>query len=98
MPSRIFSLGAILVLLTASLSWSQDTRGTISGRVTDPSGAVIAGATVVVTNSAMGTKTTLNTSADGIYRAPFLQPGTYEIEITAPGFKKALRSGVEVRV
>ena len=57
MPSRIYSLIAILCLLTAGSVWSQDTRGTISGRVTDPSGAVIPGAKVVVTNAAMGTKT-----------------------------------------
>lgn len=98
MRSRIFSLGAIFLLLTASLSWSQDTRGTITGRVTDPSGAVIAGAAVVVTNTAMGTKATLNTSADGIYRASFLSPGTYEIEVIARGFKRVLRNGVEVHV
>ena len=70
MPSRIFSLIAILCLLTAGSVWSQDTRGTITGRVTDPSGAVIAGAKVVVTNAAMGTKIDLTTNAEGIYRAP----------------------------
>ena len=98
MPSRIFSLIAILCLLTTSSVWAQDTRGTITGRVTDPSGAVITGATVVVSNTAMGTKTTINTNSDGLYRAPLLSPGLYEIEVAAPGFKKAIRSAVEVRV
>lgn len=98
MPSRIFSLFAILCLLTVSSSWSQDTRGTITGRVTDPSRAVIAGSTVVVTNTAMGTKATLSTNGEGLYRAPLLSPGIYEIEVSSPGFKKAVRSGVEVRV
>ncbi|HEV8147287.1 MAG TPA: carboxypeptidase-like regulatory domain-containing protein, partial [Bryobacteraceae bacterium] len=103
MPSRIFSrrvfsLASIFLMLTASLAWSQDTRGTLTGRITDPSGAVIGGATVVITNSAMGYKTSLTTSVDGLYRATFLSPGVYDIEVTAPGFKKALRGAVEVRV
>ena len=49
---------------------AQDTRGTIKGRITDPSGAVVPGAAVVVTNTAMGTKTTLTTNQDGYYQAP----------------------------
>ncbi len=98
MPSRTFSLIAILCLLAAGSGWSQDTRGTISGRVTDPSGAVIAGANVVVSNTAMGTKTAIETNSEGIYRAPLLSPGLYDIEVSAPGFKKALRNAVEVRV
>jgi Carboxypeptidase regulatory-like domain len=98
MRSRILSLIAILCLLTVVAGWSQDTRGTITGRVTDPSGAVIAGSTVIVTNTAMGTKSALTTNAEGLYVAPLLSPGTYQIEVSAPGFKKAVRNGVEVRV
>jgi hypothetical protein len=51
MPSRIYSIAAILCLLTAGAVWSQDTKGTITGRVTDPSGSVIPGAQVVVTTA-----------------------------------------------
>src|SRR5436190_11990581 len=98
MPRRHFTFLAVLCLLTAAIGWSQDTRGAISGRVTDPSGSIIAGAQVTVTNPAMGTKAALTTNADGIYRAPLLQPGKYTIEVSAPGFKKAVRSDVEVRV
>ncbi|MCX6632581.1 MAG: carboxypeptidase-like regulatory domain-containing protein, partial [Candidatus Solibacter sp.] len=97
MPSRIYSMIAILCLLTAGSAWSQDTKGTITGRVTDPSGSVITGAQVVVTNSAMGTKSDLTTNADGIYRAAALSPGAYQVEVTSPGFKKSIRA-VEVRV
>ncbi|MDE3164326.1 MAG: carboxypeptidase regulatory-like domain-containing protein, partial [Acidobacteriota bacterium] len=98
MRGRIFSLSVMLCLLAAVSGWAQDTRGSITGRVTDPSGAVVGGAGVVVTNTAMGTKTAITTSADGIYRAPLLSPGMYDIEVSAAGFKKALRAGVEVRV
>lgn len=98
MISRAFMRGFVLFLMAASFAFSQDTRGTITGRITDPSGAVIAGASVVVSNTGMGTKTSAMTSSDGIYRAPFLLPGKYDIEVIASGFKKAVRNGVEVRV
>lgn len=66
--------------------------------MTDQSGAVIAAANVVVTNTAMGTRSTLSTNSDGLYRAIFLSPGCYNIEVTAPGFKKSVRNSLEVRV
>lgn len=97
MPSRLYSLIAIS-LFSAALSFSQDTRGTIVGRISDQTGAVLPGANVVVTNTAMGTKTALKTSGDGLYQAALLQPGGYSIEVTATGFKKAVRSGIEVHV
>src|SRR5262249_48970154 len=80
------------------LSWAQETRGTINGRVTDPSGAVIPGAAVVVTNTAMGTKTSVTTNQDGIYQAPFLIPGLYNVEANSQGFKQAVRGTIEVPV
>jgi len=98
MPSRIRFVVAILCLLTAGSVWSQDTKGTITGRVTDPSGSVIPGAQVVVTNTAMGTTSALTTNAEGLYRAPALSPGVYQIEVVATGFKKALRPAIELRV
>ena len=72
---KVFSLVTTLALLTSAMAWSQDTRGTISGRVLDPSGSVVPGANVIVSNAAMGTKAALTTNADGIYRAPLLSPG-----------------------
>ncbi|MBI4891733.1 MAG: carboxypeptidase regulatory-like domain-containing protein [Acidobacteria bacterium] len=89
---------AVLVLLAGVPMWAQDARGTISGRVTDPSGAILAGAQVVVTNIAMGTKTSLATNNEGRYLAPVLPPGMYQVEVTATGFKKAVRSDVELRI
>jgi hypothetical protein len=88
----------MLTLLACGLSWSQDTRGTITGRVTDPSGAVVPGASVNVTNVAMGTKAAFKTNQDGYYSAPLLMPGTYQVEIAVTGFKKAVRDSIEVRV
>ncbi len=98
MQNRISSLIAIICLLAGSAAWSQDTRGTIVGKVTDPSGAVVPGAQVTVSNPAMGTKLSLTSNAEGLYVAPLLQPGSYQVEVTSQGFKKAVRNAVEVRV
>jgi hypothetical protein len=98
MKVRIFSLIAILILLAGLPTWAQDARGSILGKITDPSGAVLAGATVVVSNPAMGTKLTLTTNNEGLYNAPLLSPGIYQVEVTASGFKKGQRSAVEVRI
>ena len=98
MLSRIFARCAAISLITASLSIAQDTRGLITGRVFNPTGAVVARATVVVRNNAMGTKVTIQTAYDGIYRAALLSPGLYEIEVASAGFKKVIRRDLEVRV
>lgn len=77
---------------------AQEPRGTIVGTVTDPSGAVIPGASVVVTNVAMGTRVTVTTNTAGLYQAPYLLPGTYTVAVELQGFKRAVRSGIELRV
>ena len=98
MRNLVFSLSVLVGLLTSSLLLGQDTRGTISGLITDPSGAVVPGAQVAVINAAMGTRANAVSSTEGIYRVALLQPGTYQVEVTAQGFKKAVRSAVTVRV
>ncbi len=98
MPRRSPLLAIVLYLLVAGAAWSQDARGTLLGRVSDPSGALIPGAQVVVTNVAMGTKAVITTNAEGYYVAPLLPPGVYQVEASAQGFKKALRSNIEVRI
>jgi len=95
---RRISLPAALMTVLVCAGWAQDTRGTINGRITDPSGAVIPGASVVATNVAMGTRASVKTNQDGYYNAPLLMPGKYHLEVTVTGFKKAVRDDVEVRV
>ena len=60
---------------------------TISGRVTDPNGAVVAGATVTITNATTNQSQTVTTSDRGTYRSPVLTPGSYSVRIESPGFK-----------
>lgn len=97
MSRRICLLLSVLTLLLVP-AWSQDTRGTIVGRVADPSGALVPGAEVVVTNIAMGTRLVAKTNENGFYQAPFLIPGVYKIEVTIQGFKKAVLNNIQVQV
>src|SRR5712692_6153744 len=95
--SRV-TLAAIVVSAAARAAGAQDFRGTILGRVTDPQGAAIPHATVLVTNEDTAVASEALTQADGAYAAPFLLPGRYRVEVALPGFKKFVRSGVTVGV
>jgi hypothetical protein len=76
---------------------AQEARGTIVGTVADATGAVVPGAPVLVTNMAMGTKVSTTTNAEGVYQAPYLIPGSYQIVVEQQGFKRYVRDGVVVR-
>src|SRR5437660_1180977 len=92
---RGFSLA--LVLFASVAAWAQDTA-TLTGTVTDTSGAVVVNAQVIAINPANNFETTTVTNSEGIYRIPFLRPGIYRVRISAPGFKGFVRENVELRV
>ena len=81
----LFALGSVGIS-------AQDTRGNISGTVTDSQGAAVPGATVTVANTGTGTSTRLTTNASGYYEAPLLLPGAYSVTVESSGFKKSVRS------
>jgi hypothetical protein len=99
-----FSLvkGAILTLvvccLLAGSSVAQEFRGTITGTVKDPNGAVVPGAEVTVKNTATNIATNVTTNDEGSYTVPFLVPGTYTITASASGFKTSTVENVAVKV
>jgi len=82
-------------LFTSVLAWSSIT-GSISGVVTDPSGAVIPGASIVATNTQTGVKTTVTTDAKGFYSLPALAVGTYDLGVTEIGFKTFTKTGLAI--
>ncbi len=88
----------VFVLLAAVSLSAQTFRGTILGTVTDPSGAVLAGAKVTVKNVGTGLERTTDTSGDGSYTLPELPIGTYTVTITLAGFQTSLTKGVAVDV
>ena len=86
---------AFPVLLTAQ---SQATTGVIRGTVTDPSGTPVAGATVVLRESQTGFQRQVSTSERGIFIAPLMPLGTYDVSARAVGFGEARRSSVRLGV
>src|SRR6202521_4432431 len=77
---------------------AQVAGGTLSGSITDPSGAVVANAQVVIKNSATGVATTVTTNADGLYSAANLLPGEYEVAVSATGFNTGIKKGITINV
>ena len=82
-----------LVLLSSTLL-AQSERGNITGIVTDPAGAAVTAARISVVNRDTGTGSTLSSTDAGEFNAPNLSPGSYRIEITAPGFKRYVQDNV----
>lgn len=98
-----FALGVLLSVFMTSLLSAQAPVGTISGIVTDPSGAVIKGAPVTIRNKATDISRQAITETDGSYSAPSLPAGEYEVEVQMQGFRTILREatvnvGVTVKV
>src|SRR5690242_12482849 len=91
----VFVFAALLLPISAS---SQESRGKISGRVVDSNGAAVPNATVTVTDQARAATTTFTTNKDGLFDAPYLLPGNYQVLVEATGFKKALQDKVVVAI
>jgi hypothetical protein len=88
----------VALCLLGVACFGQDSRGTISGRVTDPQDAGIAGVKVVITNIDTGVATTLTTNDKGMYVAPLLLPGRYQVAGEHPGFKRTTRGPITLSV
>jgi hypothetical protein len=97
LATRIVLFILFLTLMSLSAA-AQSTAGRVLGSVTDQSGASVAGAVVVVTDTQRGTSRTLFTDASGDYVAPDLAPGTYKIHVEAKGFKSSERPSVTIEV
>src|ERR1700733_5381906 len=92
------SFFVLAFFLIASAALSQSDRGTITGTVADPAGAVIPGLAVQAKNTATGVVYEGATSNTGNYTISQLPAGEYEVSTTAPGFKKYTRTGLTVEV
>ena len=95
----IQSLGLLLgVLLLCLPAFPQLNLGSIAGTVTDPSGAVIVGAKVTVTDVERGVSRTLTADSAGEYSATSLTPGSYSVRAEFMGFQTLNRTGISVGV
>ena len=93
-----FAALALALFVGAAGADAQDFRGAITGRITDPQGGRLPGATITVTHVATNVVTTTTTDSDGGYSLSYLAPGIYKVTVELSGFKKAAREGVEVRI
>ncbi len=89
-------IALLFVLLLSAPLFAQNSRGSITGQITDPSGAIIPHALVTVTNADTGAITQVTTTNDGFYTAPSLQAGPYQLSVEAKGFKKYTQSGIQL--
>src|SRR6201987_4720359 len=86
------------IVVLSGLSSAQVSGATLSGLVTDASGAIIAGATVSTHNLATGELREVVTNAEGFYSIPNLLPGSYDVTVTANQFSQAVRKGIVLTV
>lgn len=95
--SRTLLLFSVLLAFVWSpLVVQAQVTSTIQGRITDPSGAIIAGGLVKATNESTGVSRTGPSATDGYYRIPDLLAGKYEVRVEQPGFKTLIRRGIEL--
>src|SRR5438874_2927639 len=86
------SLSLLFTVVFFSALLAQTTTGTISGDVTDSSGAVVANVSITVQNGETGLSRSATTTANGGYRVPDLPIGTYKVSASAQGFKTLVRA------
>ncbi len=94
---RLFLIATAFLTLTISAD-AQSDRGTITGTISDPAGAVLASAPVEIRNIENGAVYQAASSATGNYTLPQLPVGQYELSVSVPGFKKYVRQGLTVGV
>lgn len=96
MTIRAFLIVGVLITLS-TVAPGQTSRGTVAGTVTDPNGAVVAGAEVTLTSAATKLSRTTTTNSEGLYRFEAVDPGTYSVGVKATGFGEVVKTGVEVQ-
>ena len=95
---KISTLFALLILSSAVIALGQAVTGTILGRVTDSTGAVVAGASVQIQNTETGLSRTEQADSEGRYSARNLPLGSYSVTVQQAGFQTAVRRGIVLTV
>jgi hypothetical protein len=96
--TRLIVGAALLALASAPRLSAQVATGSIVGTIVDASGQIVPGAQVTVREINRNTTTALVTDGAGVYTAPFLVPGTYEVSVELQGFKTWVRRGIVLQV
>src|SRR5712691_618430 len=98
LTSLVGPLLCLLVLSRVVGAQSASVSGDIKGTVTDPSGAVVSKATVIAVDTARGLRRISDSDTSGEYRIQGLSPGSYDVSVEQPGFRKEVHKGVVVNV
>ncbi|MBC7928328.1 MAG: carboxypeptidase regulatory-like domain-containing protein, partial [Bryobacteraceae bacterium] len=98
MSKQSAALAFPLLLFCVADAIAQTSTGTIIGTITDSTGATVAGAKVVVTNTGTNTRLEVSSNEEGGYTAPLLPPGSYNLDVSANGFKTVNQSGIQLRI
>ncbi len=93
-----FSLPLLLILGSTLVVWAQYTTARLSGLITDPSEAVVAGATITVQDQGTGYSQTTKSESDGRYILPSLPVGTYQITVSMAGYTEYVQKGIVLSV
>lgn len=96
-PLTVIVASCLAMMLLPGSGDAQVLYGSITGNITDPSGAPVPNATVEATNTALGITKTVQTNAEGVYLIPDLQAGPFTVTISAPSFGKLIQNGIIVR-
>src|SRR5437899_10844568 len=91
------TLGLLLLAIMCATAIAQTSRGTLTGTVTDNSGAVVSNATVKITEGATGVTRQTTTNEAGIYRFDAINLGTYSLSVQAKVFATQNQTGIEVQ-
>jgi hypothetical protein len=94
----VLALILALLFLGGSAAFGQGTSASLTGQVTDNSGAVVPGATVTATNTDTSLAQTATTNGEGIYLIAPLPPGHYKLTVEGKGFERYVQSGIELSV
>ncbi len=95
---RGLGVSCLLALLLPALCIAQSTNATISGTVTDPTGAAVPSAQLTLTSVATGSVAKTTSGSDGLFSFPNLRPGIYELWASARGFRDFVQTGIEMRM
>ena len=85
---------SVFLLFVSASVFAQETRSTLTGRITDSSGAVIPHAQITITNTDTGFVTAIQSNDVGDYTAPFLVPGRYKVTANQQGFNSYVHEGL----
>src|SRR5579872_2613855 len=93
-PILLTLMSCLLIICLVAPGWAQQVTASITGKVTDPTGAAVPGAKATATSVERGTQYTATTNSEGFYNLSNLPVGTYNLRVENAGFQTATQSNI----